>query len=67
VVTEHDKAVIDHAREVIAKEYEDDPDTDGPADTATGEPEGTTLHDHMFSPDPFKRAFPPGPTDPTKL
>jgi hypothetical protein len=65
VVTEHDKAVIDHAREVVAKEYEDNPDTDGPADTYDGS-QSDKLEDHQFSADPFKRAFPPVPHDPTK-
>jgi hypothetical protein len=65
VVTEHNKAQIDHAREVVAKEFEDDPDTDGPADNYSGS-QSDELHDHQFSPDPFKRAFPPVPSDPTK-
>lgn len=67
IVTEHAKAVVDHNREVLKKEAEDMDETDGPADTVTGEPEGTTAHDHVFSNDPWKRTFPPGPADPSKL
>ena len=40
--------------------------TEGPGDHWTGDA-SEHASEHMFSRDPFKRAFPPGPDDPRKL
>lgn len=65
-VTEHDLAVVDYARKVLKEEAEGMEETDGPADTFTGS-SSDDPHDHVFSNDPYKKAFPPGPADPSKL
>ncbi|MBM4570264.1 hypothetical protein GS534_24125 [Rhodococcus hoagii] len=65
VVTEHDKAVVDHSREVLKKEAEKSDITNGPADNLTGDASQSPV-DHITSPDLYKKAFPPGPDDPTK-
>lgn len=65
VVTDHDKEVVKHAREVLKKEAEKSDVTDGPADNLTGDASDSPV-DHIVSPDPYKKAFPPGPDDPTK-
>lgn len=65
-VADHAQALVDHAREVLKEECKHRDDTDGPADNRTGS-QSDSLKDHVLSMDPFKKAIPPGPDDPSKL
>lgn len=65
VVTDHAQEVVKHAREVLKEEAKKSDITDGPADNLTGDA-SKSPEDHVFSADPYKKAFPPGPDDPTK-
>lgn len=55
-------------RERISNELRDSDkyDSNGLGDTASGDA-STKASDHILSSDPAKRAFPPGPDDPSKL
>jgi hypothetical protein len=65
-VTDENLEQVAHAREVLKKEAESSDVTDGPADNFTGDASDDAA-DHIFSNDPYKKAFPPGPDDPSKL
>lgn len=67
VVTQHHLDVVEEAKRVLSEEAEYMDETDGPGDSASLDNSDDPAHDHVFSPDPFKKAFPPGPDDPTKL
>lgn len=75
VVSSEDSATIiqqHHLDEVklnldrIKEETEGMDETDGPADNLNGDASEDPA-DHFLSPDPFKKAFPPGPDDISKL
>lgn len=63
-----DQARIDKDRERISNELKDSDkyDSDGLASNVTGDASEKDA-DHFFSPDPAKRAFPPGPDSPADL
>lgn len=58
--------IVDKNREVLKEEAKNMEGTNGPADNVTGDASESPA-DHIFSNDPYKKAFPPGPDDPSKL
>lgn len=62
---EHAQKVIDQNREVLKKEAEGVDELAGPADNLTGDA-SEKPEDHITSYDVYKKAFPPGPDDPSK-
>ncbi len=58
--------IVEYQLDVLRKEAEKRDDTDGPADNVSGD-QSEKFADHVKSMDPFKKAFPPGPDDITKL
>jgi hypothetical protein len=66
VVSDHNQELVDAARKVLKEEAEKTEGTDGPADNFSGDASESPV-DHVFSNDPYKKAFPPGPDDPSKL
>ena len=58
------KAIVDDARAVLKEHAENLKGTDGPADNVTGSTASSKEDLLGLTPDPYARAFPPGPDDP---
>jgi hypothetical protein len=64
VLKEANKEIVDHARKVLRDEAKHEEHTDGPADNRSGSTAKSAADLFGANPDPYARAFPPGPDDP---